>query len=210
MLQSELNILFEDQDIMVVSKPPYLLSVPGRLAFKKDSIRSRVQKVHPQAWEAHRLDWETSGIMVLGLHKQAHRALSIQFQDRKTQKRYIAMVDGHVAKDEFTIDVPICFDYINRPLQKVDFDEGKPSQTIVKLDKYYKNASRVILTPITGRSHQLRLHLTHIGHAILGDGLYANPSQLLRAGRLMLHAEELSFSHPMTDEPMTITNKAPF
>lgn len=208
--QIDLKILYQDNDIMVVSKPPYLLSVPGRLAFKKDSVRSRVQKIYPQAWEPHRLDWETSGIMVLGLHKEAHRNLSIQFQDRKTEKRYVAMVAGLVQPEPFTIDVPICFDYINRPLQKVDFEEGRPSQTIVTLDKHYKDTSRVILTPITGRSHQLRLHLAHIGHAILGDGLYATPAQLLKAGRLMLHAEMLGFTHPMTGEPMEIIDKAPF
>lgn len=210
MAEINLKILYQDDDIIVVSKPPYLLSVPGRLAFKKDSVRSRVQKAYPEAWEPHRLDWETSGIMILGLHKQAHRHLSIQFQDRKTQKRYVAMVDGLVQPDPFTIDVPICFDYINRPLQKVDFTEGRPSQTIVELDKHYKDTSRVKLTPITGRSHQLRLHLAHIGHAILGDGLYATPTQLLKAGRLMLHAEMLGFTHPVTCEYMEFIDKAPF
>ncbi len=210
MNEINLKILYQDNDIMVVSKPPYLLSVPGRLAFKKDSVRARVQKYYPEAWEPHRLDWETSGVMVLGLHKAAHRALSIQFQDRKTNKKYVAMVDGLVKEEEFIIDVPICFDYINRPLQKVDFEEGRPSQTIVKLDKHYKDTSRINLTPITGRSHQLRLHLAYIGHAILGDGLYASPTQLLKAGRLMLHAEELEFAHPITKMPMHIVDKAPF
>lgn len=209
---SEINlkILYQDNDIMVVSKPPYLLSVPGRLAFKKDSVRSRVQKHHPQAWEPHRLDWETSGIMVLGLNKAAHRNLSIQFQDRQTEKQYIAIVDGLVKPETFTIDIPICFDYINRPLQKVDYTEGRPSQTIVTLDKHYKDTSRLFLTPVTGRSHQLRLHLAHIGHAILGDGLYATPAQLLKAARLMLHAEMLGFTHPVTGKKMTFTDKAPF
>ncbi len=207
-----MKTLYEDSDIIVVSKPAYLLSCPGRLAFKQDSVRFRLAQKYPDIREVHRLDWETSGIMTLAKNKEAHRHLSIQFQERQTKKRYIAICSGHVQDAPFTIDVPLIFDYENRPLQKVDFENGKPSQTIVEKDKYYKDnhSSRVILTPITGRSHQLRLHLAHQGHAILGDGLYAAPKQLLQAARLMLHAEYLGFTHPKTEKWIDITDKAPF
>ncbi len=208
----DLHILYEDGDIIVVSKPPYLLSCPGRLAFKRDSVRWRLAQKYPDIREVHRLDWETSGIMLLALNKEAHRHLSIQFQERQTKKRYVAICEGRPSEDEFLIDIPLIFDYENRPLQKVDFEKGKPSQTFVKFDKYYKDndTSRVILTPVTGRSHQLRLHLAHKGHAIIGDGLYARPAGLLKAARLMLHAEYLGFTHPHSEKWMNITDKALF
>ncbi len=207
-----MRILYEDADIVIVSKPSYLLSCPGRLAFKQDSVRWRLAQKHPDIREVHRLDWETSGIMTLAKNKEAHRDLSIQFQERQTQKRYIAICAGKVKNKEFIIDIPLIFDYENRPLQKVDFENGKASQTIVQFDKYYRDnhSTRVVLTPITGRSHQLRLHLAHIGHAILGDGLYALPQNLLQAARLMLHAEYLGFTHPRTKKWMDITDKSPF
>ncbi len=207
-----MKILYQDKDIIIISKPPYLLSCPGRLAFKRDSVRWRLAQKYPDIREVHRLDWETSGIMLSALHKEAHRHLSIQFQERQTKKRYVAICEGKVEEKEFLIDIPLIFDYENRPLQKVDFEKGKPSQTIVKLDKYYKdnNSSRVILTPITGRSHQLRLHLAHYGHEIIGDGLYAKPSGLFKAARLMLHAEYLGFTHPLSEKWMDITDQPLF
>ncbi len=207
-----MKILYQDKDIIIISKPPYLLSCPGRLAFKRDSVRWRLAQKYPDIREVHRLDWETSGIMLLALHKEAHRHLSIQFQERQTKKRYVAICEGKVEEKEFLIDIPLIFDYENRPLQKVDFEKGKPSQTIVKLDKYYKDndTSRVILTPITGRSHQLRLHLAHYGHEIIGDGLYAKPSGLFKAARLMLHAEYLCFTHPLSEKWMDITDQPLF
>lgn len=211
-----MKILYKDDDIVVVSKPPYLLSCPGRLAFKQDSVRWRLAQKYPDIREVHRLDWETSGVMLLALNKQAHRHLSIQFQERQTKKRYVAICDGNWAKvqgdEELIIDAPLIFDYENRPMQKVDFEIGKPSQTIVQFDKYYddNDTSRLILTPITGRSHQLRLHLAHYGHAIIGDGLYAEPKGLLKAARLMLHAEYLGFTHPLSESWIDIEDKAPF
>ncbi len=207
-----MKILYEDEDIIAVSKPSYLLSCPGRLAFKRDSVRWRLAQKYFNIREVHRLDWETSGLMLLALNKEAHRHLSIQFQERQTKKRYVAICEGEIKENEFTIDVPLIFDYENRPLQKIDFDKGKPSQTIVKFDKYYKDnhTSRVILTPLTGRSHQLRLHLAYKGHEIIGDGLYAKPVSLLKAARLMLHAEYLGFKHPKTQKWIDITDRSPF
>lgn len=208
--QLNLPIIYHDDALIIVNKPAYLLSVPGRYAFKFDSVTYRLQTIFPFAREVHRLDWETSGIMVVALNKEAHRHVSMQFQDRQTQKRYIAIVDGKLDHDNFTIDLPLRLDWENRPLHMVCHELGKPSQTFVRLDQYHNGNSRVILEPITGRSHQLRVHMQAIGHPILGDSLYANPNQQAKAARLMLHAEYLNFTHPMTGQDMHIEHQAPF
>ncbi len=208
--QLNLPIIYHDDALIIVNKPPYLLSVPGRYAFKFDSVTYRLQKVFPFAREVHRLDWETSGIIVIALDKEAHRNLSMQFQNRQTKKRYIALVDGKVKDDAFMIDLPLTLDWENRPLHIVCHKQGKPSQTFVRLDDYENGRSRVILEPVTGRSHQLRVHMQAIGHPILGDSLYANAQQQAKAARLMLHAEYLGFTHPITGKDMHIENKAPF
>lgn len=208
--QLNLPIIYHDDVLIIVNKPAYLLSVPGRYEFKFDSVTYRLQKIFPFAREVHRLDWETSGIIVVALHKEAHRHLSMQFQNRQTKKRYIAVVDGKVNEGGFMIDLPLRLDWENRPVHIVCHDQGKPSQTFVRLDYYKDGYSRVILEPITGRSHQLRVHMQAIGHPILGDSLYANKVQQAKAARLMLHAEYLSFTHPVTGKDMHIESKAPF
>lgn len=206
-----MKILHKDKDLIIVSKPPYLLSVPGRYEYKKDSVTYRLQKQFPFAREVHRLDWETSGIMVVALNKEAHRSMSIQFQERQTKKEYIAWVYGNLEKgEERLIDYPLALDWENRPHHRVDYEKGKPSQTFLTVDQYFKDFTRVILRPITGRSHQLRVHMQAIGHPILGDGLYAAYEQRERAARLMLHAQYLAFTHPYTEKWMEIKAPAPF
>ncbi len=205
-----LPILHHDDHLIVVNKPAYLLSVPGRYEFKYDSVTHRLRKVFPFAREVHRLDWETSGIIVVALSKEAHRHVSIQFQERQTKKRYIALVDGEIQPEPFLVDLPLCLDWENRPVHIVCHENGKASQTFVCRDWYKDGYSRVILEPITGRSHQLRVHMQAMGHPILGDSLYANATQQLKAARLMLHAELLTFEHPITGQEMEIHSPAPF
>ena len=197
-----LELLHEDAAMLVVNKPAGLLSVPGRGAEKQDSLTSRVQKRFADALSVHRLDMETSGIIVFARSAATHRTLSIAFQERLTDKRYIAVVDGMMKHDSGEIDLPLITDWPNRPLQKVDHDIGKPSLTrykVLQRDEHL-HATRVALEPVTGRSHQLRVHLQAIGHAILGDALYADVTARAKAPRLLLHATDLSLPHPITGE----------
>lgn len=207
-----LHYLHADAALLVVDKPAGLLSVPGRGADKADCLVARVQVDYPEARIVHRLDMETSGIMVLARDADTHRALSIQFAQRQVSKRYVAVVDGHLAAENGSIDLPLITDWPNRPRQKVDFALGKPSLTHYQLLAYdvAEDASRVALEPETGRSHQLRVHLLAIGHPILGDALYASPPVQRKARRLLLHAEFLAFRHPQTRIAMEFSLKEPF
>ncbi|MFQ6370795.1 bifunctional tRNA pseudouridine(32) synthase/23S rRNA pseudouridine(746) synthase RluA [Shewanella sp. YIC-542] len=204
-----LDILYQDRDIIVINKPSGLLSVPGRAAEHHDSAFSRVLQLHPQAQVVHRLDMATSGLLVLALRRNAERELKRQFQDRETHKVYLARVAGRL-EGEGTVDLPLICDWPNRPRQKVDFDIGKPSVTHYQAISYGHRSTLVKLTPVTGRSHQLRVHMMSLGHAILGDGFYADPEVKALAPRLLLHAAELSFTHPYSGEPMSFTTKVPF
>jgi tRNA pseudouridine32 synthase/23S rRNA pseudouridine746 synthase len=164
----------------------------------------------------------TSGILLMARSAALHRTLSIAFQDREVQKRYIAVVDGEIrdgsarlGDDSSTwrlIDLPIATDWINRPLQKIDMQEGKPSQTHYKVLSYdaANDTTRLELAPITGRTHQLRVHLQSIGHPILGDHLYASPETMAKSARLLLHASQLTFTHPVTGESLALHCEAPF
>lgn len=201
---------------MVFNKPSGLLSVPGKGADKADCLRTRVQQVYPEALTVHRLDMSTSGILLMARSAALHRSLSIAFANREVQKRYIAVVDGRVQEDETDnwrlIDLPVATDWVNRPLQKIDPLEGKPSQTHYKVISYDTvcNTTRLELAPVTGRTHQLRVHLQAIGHSILGDHLYASPEVLAKSVRLLLHASQLVFAHPITGETLELTCEAPF
>ncbi len=204
--------LYQDHDMIAVSKPAWLLSVPGRGPDKIDSVAHRVQQRFAQARSVHRLDWATSGVIILALNAEAHRRLNKQFAERQTQKRYIAVVAGVVEKDTQTIDLPLRCDWENRPRQIVDWELGKPSQTEVFVDKRdpENNRTRLMLKPITGRSHQLRVHLQHIGHPIIGDQLYAPPQWRDCSPRLLLHAEWLQVFQPTTGEPIELFDPCPF
>ncbi|EWH07890.1 pseudouridine synthase [Pseudoalteromonas lipolytica SCSIO 04301] len=197
-----LSIVYQDDDLLIVNKPSGLLTVPGKDPKHADCLIARVNRVFPNAKIVHRLDMATSGIICLAMHKEAHRNLSIQFQDRKTAKRYVARVFGKLEQQTGSVDLPLICDWPNRPKQMVDHDKGKPSLTHFKVLEYEAQATRVELTPITGRSHQLRVHMLSLGHPILGDRLYAHSEALALAPRLQLHAEMLSLTHPVSGEKM--------
>lgn len=195
-------ILYQDDDLLVANKPSGLLSVPGRGPDRTECLLSHLQTFCPECLIVHRLDMDTSGLMVLAKNKAAHRHLSIQFQERLTHKTYQALCYGRPSKQQGTIGLPMRCDWDNRPLQMVDFKQGKWAQTQWQQLEQFENYWRVELTPITGRSHQLRLHLQAIGHPILGDNLYADPLTLAMRPRLCLHATKLRFQHPKTLESL--------
>ena len=197
-----LSIVYQDDDLLIVNKPSGLLTVPGKDPKHADCLIARINRVFPTAKIVHRLDMATSGIICLAMHKEAHRNLSIQFQDRKTAKRYIARVFGKLEQETGSVDLPLICDWPNRPKQMVDHDNGKPSLTYFKVLEHEQNATRVELTPITGRSHQLRVHMLSLGHPILGDKLYAHPEAFAMAPRLQLHAEMLTLAHPASGEAL--------
>ncbi|RYZ95136.1 MAG: RluA family pseudouridine synthase [Moraxellaceae bacterium] len=206
-----LSIIFEDDDLLIIDKPAGLLSVPGRLPEHQDSAYLRVLDICPAAKVTHRLDMATSGLLMFAKHRDAEVAMSKLFQSRKIKKNYVALVQGQIISDGI-IDVPLIGDWPNRPKQKVDFELGKPAKTLYFPMQYdaITDASRVLLEPITGRTHQLRVHLSHIGHAILRDQLYhpAPFSSLL--DRMALHASYLSFMHPVTGQTLDIHCDVPF
>ena len=206
-----LHILYQDQHIMVVNKPSGLLSVPGRAPEYKDSVMSRIQADYPTAESVHRLDMATSGVIAVALTKAAERELKRQFREREPKKSYLARVWGHMAQDEGVIDLPLICDWPNRPKQKVCFETGKAAQTEYQvLSRDADGTTRVKLMPITGRSHQLRVHLLALGHPILGDGFYAHPDAKALAPRLLLHAQELAITHPEFNTPMHFRCEADF
>lgn len=201
------KLIYTDRALLIANKPGGLLSVPGRGEEKQDCLIKRVQTRYPDALIVHRLDFDTSGLLVLARGKDMHRRLSILFQDRQVDKRYVAVVDGKLAPDSGQVDLPLIVDWPNRPLHKVDFETGKPSLTLYRVLGYdaEKDCSRVELTPETGRTHQLRVHMKAIGHAILGDPLYADATAKAKAKRLLLHAEFLAFRHPENGEQLSFT-----
>lgn len=206
-----LHILYQDEHIMVVNKPSGLLSVPGRLEEYKDSVMTRIQRDFPQAESVHRLDMATSGVIVVALTKAAERELKRQFREREPAKQYVARVWGHPAAEQGMIDLPLICDWPNRPKQMVSVELGKPAQTEYQVLAYdADNSARVQLKPITGRSHQLRVHLLALGHPILGDRFYAHPEALAMAPRLQLHAESLTITHPAFGNSMTFRQPADF
>ncbi|AUQ51592.1 ribosomal large subunit pseudouridine synthase A [Phaeobacter inhibens] len=204
-----LDILHHDAQLLVVNKPHGLLSVPGRGEHLADCLLSRLQAVFPEALLVHRLDRDTSGVMVFGVTPHAQRHLSMQFEKRSAKKAYVARVDGRLEPRSGTVDLPLIVDWPNRPRQMVCHDTGKEAVTDWRVMKYEDTATRVRLTPKTGRSHQLRVHMLSLGHAILGDPLYAEGGALDHP-RMMLHAEELRIKHPDSGESMKFRVKAPF
>ncbi|WP_095588744.1 pseudouridine synthase [Actibacterium ureilyticum] len=207
--QTPLSILHEDHHILIADKLSGLLSVPGRGEHLADCLLSRVQEAFPDALLVHRLDRDTSGVMVFALTPQAQKSLGQQFEARKVRKTYVARVWGEMAEKSGTIDLPLIVDWPNRPLQMVDRENGKPAITDWKLQRNENGTARVRLYPRTGRSHQLRVHMREIGYPILGDPFYATgPAR--EAPRLMLHAESLRFNHPDGGRGVTFTSKCPF
>src|SRR5690554_1985542 len=191
-----LVILHEDDDIVVFDKPSGLLSVPGKDPALADSLQTRALERFPGAGTIHRLDKDTSGLIVMARHKAAHGHIGKQFENRQTSKTYIARVWGEMADNEGLIDLPLATDWENKPRQRVDFERGRSAQSAWRVIDREKGATRVELTPLTGRTHQLRVHMRQIGHPILGDEFYATGDALAAAPRLQLHAAHLGFRHP--------------
>lgn len=204
-----LVVLHEDAEVLLVDKPAGLLSVPGKGPHLADCLMARIKDVFPDALLVHRLDRDTSGVMIFALTPYAQRHLGLQFEKRMTQKTYIARVWGVPTEKKGTIDLPLIVDWPNRPLQMVCHETGKSAQSDWRVIKNEGETARVRLSPKTGRSHQLRVHMLALGHPILGDPFYA--TGLARDyPRLMLHSEELRFKHPQGGHSTKIRAKAPF
>ncbi len=209
------SVVHSDARLLVLDKRCGLLSVPGIGVEKADCLAVRVAHEFAGARIVHRLDRDTSGLIVMALDSETHRALSMQFEARSVTKRYCALVAGHPTDDRGVIDLPIAKDFDRAPRQKIDHDHGRASITRYEVaERRFAQGgdaiARVWLTPTTGRSHQLRLHLQSIGHAILGDDLYASEKVRALAPRLCLHADQLAFTHPATGVRVTTESPAPF
>jgi tRNA pseudouridine32 synthase/23S rRNA pseudouridine746 synthase len=212
-----ISCLHADEALLVLDKPAGLLAVPGRGADKQDCASTRAQAHWPDALIVHRLDMATSGLLLMARGVAMQRRLSMAFESREVHKRYVAVVSGHLdptagAWSEITL--PLKSDWPNRPRQRVDAD-GKPSQTRWRVlaqesDARGRPRTRLELEPVTGRTHQLRVHLQAIGHPILGDALYADEDSLARSTRLLLHASELALTHPITGAALRWRSPPPF
>ena len=207
-----LHVLFADHALLVIDKPAGLLAVPGRGDDKLDCVATRALARWPDAMVVHRLDMATSGLMLMARGAHAQRRLSAAFAEREVHKRYVALVHGIMAGDSGSIALPLAADWPNRPRQKVDADAGKASLThwwVLSRDPVAQR-TRLSLQPLTGRTHQLRVHLQAIGHAIVGDALYA-PAPLGPAdNRLLLHASQLALTHPDTGAALAFASTPPF
>ena len=206
---SDLDILHEDHELVFVNKPAGLLSVPGKGADLADCLIARLRLAFPEILLVHRLDLDTSGVMVFARTPHAQRHLGLQFEKRQTRKTYVARVQGQVAGRAGRVDLPLIVDWENRPRQMVCHATGRPAQTDWALIRHEDDASRLRLHPVTGRSHQLRVHMLALGHPILGDPLYATGAALDHP-RMMLHAQSLRLRHPDGGRGVTITTPVPF
>ncbi|MEM7177985.1 MAG: pseudouridine synthase [Pseudomonadota bacterium] len=208
--QGPLTVIHRDAELLLVDKPSGLLSVPGKPAALADCLEARVRQAFPEALLIHRLDMETSGIMVFAMNRRAQRLINGQFEKRIVKKTYLARVAGAVVDALGTIKLPLIADWPNRPMQKVCFETGKPAVTHWQVMARGNGTTRLELSPETGRSHQLRVHLKEIGHPILGDPFYAPEDIYHAAPRLQLHASRLSLRHPDGGGWMTWGSVPPF
>lgn len=206
----EQRLIYLDEDLLVLDKPAGLLSVPGRGPDKQDCLSARVQARWPGALTVHRLDMATSGLLLMARNPHSQRQLSLAFETRQIHKHYVAVVHGQLqGGTQGLIDLPLAVDWPNRPLQKVDPLHGKPSQTRWQILEQAQDKTRLLLQPLSGRTHQLRVHLQAIGHPIVGDALYgadAGP----QAPRLLLHASALMFMHPLSGQSLHIESPPAF
>lgn len=207
------HLIHRDEDFMVIHKPAGLLSVPGKGEALQDSMLTRLVALEPKTLLIHRLDRDTSGILVFGLSRLGQNRISRQFQERQTDKTYQALVVGALT-GQGTIDIPVVYDPSRPPLHMVDPQHSKPALTEWQALEQFELAGQVVtrvkLTPITGRSHQLRVHMQYLGHPIVGDTLYATAQHQQLTDRLCLHAQQLSFHHPKTDELLNFECAVPF
>ena len=208
----QIKILFKDEAVLLINKPSGLLSLSGKNPLNRDSVHFRLAQQFPGVSMVHRLDFGTSGVMLLALNKSVNANLTRQFQARTVDKTYVAILDGHLAADEGYIDAPIAKDKPNFPLLKICYDSGKRALSHYRVLKRLENPrrSKVLFTPETGRTHQLRLHSREIGHPILGCDLYGSERTHALANRLLLHATSIEFDHPVSTERMLLSCDCPF
>ncbi len=220
----EIEILYQDESLLLINKPSGLLSLSGKHPLNKDSVHFRLVQDFPSATMVHRLDFGTSGIMIVALNKPVNASLTKQFQARTIDKTYTALLHGHLADDQGRIDYPIAKDRPNFPLQKICYVEGKAAQTDYRVldrlespcatsmeqTKSVLRTTRVLFSPESGRTHQLRIHSQKIGHPILGCDLYASDEAFFMADRLMLHASGIGFDHPLTGQRINGRCECPF
>lgn len=206
----QIEILYQDQDLLLINKPSKLLSLSGKHPLNKDSVHFRLVQDYPTATLVHRLDFGTSGIMILALNKPANGQLTKQFQARTISKTYVALLHGAVAEDNGSIDLPIAKDRPNFPLQKICHETGKQAISHYRVVERLPLATRVEFSPESGRTHQLRIHSQALGHPILGCDLYASDEAFFLAPRLMLHATSIGFEHPVSGERIEGLCSCPF
>jgi tRNA pseudouridine32 synthase / 23S rRNA pseudouridine746 synthase len=204
------GLVYVDEHLLVLDKPAGLLAVPGRGEDKQDCLSARAQRLWPDALVVHRLDMATSGLFLMGRGLHMQRVLGRAFADRAVDKRYEAVVAGRMVQPSGTIALPLSRDWPRRPLQKVDPEHGRPAVTHWSVLSFGDDSTRVALEPVTGRTHQLRVHLLAIGHPILGDPLYAPGEVQARAPRLLLHATRLALAHPASGDALVFDSPAPF
>lgn len=205
-----LPLLHIDDDLLVLDKPSGLLTVPGNRPERADCLESRVQAEYPEARIIHRLDMDTSGVIVLARTAHAQRHIGLQFEKRQTRKAYEALVWGEMSEAAGQVDQPLITDWPNRPKQHIDPEHGRHAITNWKALERGDGWTRVSLSPLTGRSHQLRVHMTHLGHPILGDNLYAHAQALAARPRLCLHAKCLGLRHPADGRTLEFDSPVPF
>lgn len=208
--KNPLDILYIDEDVLVVNKPSGLLTVPGKELKHHDSLELRVKIEYPNSFLVHRLDMDTSGVIIFALSKSTQRSLNLQFEKRIVKKLYEARVFGNITEDNGFIDLPLIVDWPNRPLQKIDAKEGKSALTHWQVLDREGDVTRVALMPETGRTHQLRVHMMSLGHTILGDRFYGNVAEINLANELQLHAKDLMIIHPKNGKKITFKAPLPF
>ena len=208
--EPRISVLHADADILVLNKPSGLLTVPGNKPHLLDCLETRVRREYPGATTVHRLDKDTSGVIVMALDRAAHAHLGLQFEKRQTSKTYIARLWGEMAENEGVVDLPLAADWPRRPRQTVDHARGRKAITEWRVLERTDGTTRVELTPLTGRAHQLRVHMLTLGHPVLGDNLYAHDAALAAAPRLQLHAAELGFTHPANGRFVRFEAPVPF
>ena len=208
--QAPIRLIYEDTDLLLVDKPHHLLSVPGRHPLNHDSLIRRLQPRYPDVQAVHRLDLDTSGLMVVPKRRESLSELARQFQTRQIDKEYTAIVWGEVAEDRGSIELPIATDWPNRPKQIICEERGKHALTHFEVLKRGYNRSLIKLKPVTGRSHQLRIHMQSLGHPIIGCDMYAHPKALEASDRLLLHATRLKLCAPSTGNWLSAFSPIPF
>lgn len=208
--QAPIRMVYEDADLVLVDKPHHLLSVPGRHPLNHDSLIRRLQPRYPDVQAVHRLDLDTSGLMVVPKHRDSLSELARQFQRRQIEKEYTAIVWGVIGDDSGSIDLPIATDWPNRPKQIICKERGKHALTHFEVLERGDNRSLVKLMPVTGRSHQLRIHMQSLGHPIIGCDMYAHPEALAASNRLLLHATRLKLCAPSTGDWLSAFTPIPF